>query len=762
MRFLFIAKQKKNIDTFQGAVARLLADGHEVVLVVQDRTPAIDARIVQELGAPGLSLATAPAARGDAWRTEAPLVRSLRDWLQYSRAPYAGAGKLRQRALEKLEKELVLSGTASGLDLAAADPARAARLRRLLALVEASIPADALHREFIARHAPDVVLVTPGVHFGSAQADFVKAARALGIPAWMLLFSWDNLSTKGALHVMPDLLFVWNEHQRTEAGALHDVPADRVVVVGAPRFDEFFTLRPAVSRPEFFRPLGLDPARPTLLYVCSSRFVAGSEVPFIRTWLAALRRSPRDVLRTCNVIIRPHPDVDIMDGGEVETVGWRDMPQASGWVQRPFEDPGAIVLRTTYRTQQAFFECLHHAAAVVGLNTSAELEAGIAGRPVFTARVSDGQSDTLHFNYLLHEHGGFVHCAPDLDAHAAQLADALEAPPDGGAIARFIRAFLRPRGDQPVSALLADELAARCVAVAAARVQPGAGDVSAGAQGPETVASDLLPGEAHDGGALASLGTASPDALPIAYAGARVLVRATPETRKHVRHGRVKLDPHVHRWLDTDVQPGDVVYDIGAGVGTCALVAAVARGALSVAFEPGFAAFAHLCDNVLLNGCGRAVIPLPVALGAHTGLLELQYPHAAGDDHHSLRADRWRPRADPAGASYVQPVCAERLDDVVARHGLPPANALRIGSARQAASVLAGAATVLGDERLRSVLVAVRGDDGADALTRTLLSQGFALSPPDDGEPGGRMLHFHRAAGAGRDAGTWRRLAFWT
>jgi hypothetical protein len=44
----------------------------------------------------------------------------------------------------------------------------------------------------------------------------------------MLLFSWDNLSTKGTLHVAPDLMFVWNERQRREAAELHDYPPERV------------------------------------------------------------------------------------------------------------------------------------------------------------------------------------------------------------------------------------------------------------------------------------------------------------------------------------------------------------------------------------------------------------------------------------------------------------------------------------------------------------------------------------------------------
>src|SRR5688572_17239817 len=497
MRFLFIVKQKKNVDAFEGVIARLLDAGHDVLLGVQEVDHDRRDGLAERFSGTRFQLIACPEGRGDEWRASAPLLRTVRDWAQYLRPQYRHASKLRARATQRLAREL---GSAGAVDAGPAlDPLQGARLQKTFELIEAAIPSDRLHEEFLARHAPDVVLVTPGVHFGSVQTDFVKSARACGIPVWMLLFSWDNLSTKGALHAPPDLMFVWNERQRSEAAELHDYPAARVIAAGAPRFDEFFTLTSVVPREEFFRPLGLDPSAPALLYVCSSRFIAERELPFIRQWLAALRASPSAGLRGSNVIVRPHPDITLVDEGpEPSTATWSAMPQATGWVQRPFGDARAIVLRTTNSTPQAFYECLHHAAAVVGLNTSAELEAGIAGRPVFTLvshhEGADGQSNTLHFEYLLREHGGFVVCAADMAAHVAQLTDALASPPDINAIRSFIDAFLRPAGHGPVSALLARTLIAKAeqlVALRSERSDSGRpGRPSAGGRAPAILADD--------------------------------------------------------------------------------------------------------------------------------------------------------------------------------------------------------------------------------------------------------------------------------
>jgi FkbM family methyltransferase len=756
MRFLFIVKQKKNVDAFEDVIARLLDAGHEVRLGIQEVEHGRRDSLAERFTGPGFQLIACPEGRGDEWRASAPLVRTVRDWAQYLREPYRHASKLRARAAHRLAREL---GAAEISDVEdPLDPLQGARLQKTFELIEAAIPSDRVHEEFLERHAPDVLLVTPGIHFGSVQTDFVKSARARGIPVWMLLFSWDNLSTKGALHAAPDLMFVWNERQRSEATQLHDYPADRVVAAGAPRFDEFFTLKSVVPRDEFLKPLGLDPSAPTLLYVCSSRFIAERELPFIQSWLAAIRASPSAALRHSNVIVRPHPDVALVDEGpEPSTVTWGAMPQATGWVQRPFGDSAAVVLRTTYRTQQAFYECLHHAAAIVGLNTSAELEAGIAGRPVFTLlsrhEGADGQSNTLHFDYLLREHGGFVVCATDMAMHVAQLADALASPPDVAAIRSFIDAFLRPAGHEPVSDFLARTLAAKAEQVAARR--PERSDSTRPARAPDSgmspaVVSDNDIGVPEEARKKVTLG----------YPGSTVRVLATPETRRTRRKGVLTLDETTVAWLDQHVHPGDVVFDVGAGVGAYALVVAMHRGGLSVAFEPGFASFKRLCDNLLLNACSRSVIPLPIALGDRAGLRGLEYAGEAGGHGHSLTSREWRSRRDTIEAHYTQPVCVERLDDVVDRHRLPRPHVMRLAVRRGATAVVGGADALLRDPQLRSILASVRGQKEADAVAQALLPYGFAVSAAAGNDRNRTVVLLRTAArdDVGRSAGLLRRV----
>jgi hypothetical protein len=72
-----------------------------------------------------------------------------------------------------------------------------------------------------------VVLITPLINLGSSQIEYQRAARRLGIPTALCVWSWDHLSSKALIRDAPDRVFVWNDVQRREALELHGLPADR-------------------------------------------------------------------------------------------------------------------------------------------------------------------------------------------------------------------------------------------------------------------------------------------------------------------------------------------------------------------------------------------------------------------------------------------------------------------------------------------------------------------------------------------------------
>ncbi|HEY3092931.1 MAG TPA: hypothetical protein VGJ52_07530, partial [Vicinamibacterales bacterium] len=104
---------------------------------------------------------------------------------------------------------------------------------------------------------------------------------------------------------------------------------------------------------------------------------------------------------------------------------------------------------------------LYHAEAIVGINTSAMIEAAIVGRPVFSIVSEDfagTQEGTIHFQHLLPENGGCVRIAASLEEHVRQLAERLKDLRGARAeTEQFVASFVRPHGvSRPATPIVAD------------------------------------------------------------------------------------------------------------------------------------------------------------------------------------------------------------------------------------------------------------------------------------------------------------------
>jgi hypothetical protein len=444
LRIVFLVHNLGKTRHFEGVIRALTARGHTVVLgAARKRKPLKPTKSLHDN--PRVEVMAAPARRVDRWQDPALALRRARDYTRFLDPRYGHAQKLAARAADYAPE-----GLGAAITRRPWLQRRWRLLARVLAFAESVIPSERYFELFLQAERADLLLVTPLVDFGSYQTDYVKAAHSIGLPVAFLPFSWDNLTNRGLIRVAPDRVIVWNEIQRREAIDLHGVPPDRVVAAGAPRFDEFFAMRPSTTREAFCAVAGLDPARPFILYTCSSNFVAPREVEFVRQWIDALRRAPDEAVRTCQVLVRPHP----AHQEQWESVDLADLPGAAVWSHK-----------LGIQADQGLYDSLYHCAAVAGLNTSAMIEAAIVGRPVFTVAApefSGGQQGTLHFWYLLVENGGVVTMARGFDEHVRHLAEALRSP---GAHAeqcrRFVEAFVRPRGlDRPAAPIMADEVEA--------------------------------------------------------------------------------------------------------------------------------------------------------------------------------------------------------------------------------------------------------------------------------------------------------------
>lgn len=450
MNILFVMRTAGYFPYHQTTIEHLLQRGHQVTLLFDHDSGPIDERGFQEWLAAGHQVTVGKTLRrGGVWRRVLFSTREARSYASYCRRG-PEAKFYRERWREYLPPWLRQRSEDNRLVRAVF---RAPFTQQLLGAVERISPASPDIVAALRRDRRECVVVSPINLRFDEEVEYVKAAKRVGVPTVVPVLSWDNLTTKGLFHVQPDLVLAWHHGHCEEARAIHGVPADRVVITGSPFFDKWFGIsRPISARGAICSRIGIDPDKPYLLYLGSSANIARDESWLVIALLQAIRRAEDPALDGLQIVFKPHP------------ANLRPLP--------PLDEARiAIYQRQRGRPDTAdaiaeFRDILHHAVAVIGVNTTGMLDAVLCDRPCIALaakRYRQTQAYTPHFQRMQESKAlltaGSVRVAVEMLSRI-MAGDQRSA----SARRRFAATYARPRGlgsEAGLAAAIAIELAAQ-------------------------------------------------------------------------------------------------------------------------------------------------------------------------------------------------------------------------------------------------------------------------------------------------------------
>lgn len=233
----------------------------------------------------------------------------------------------------------------------------------------------------------------------------------------------------------------------------------------------------------------------------------------------------------------------------------------------------------------------------------------------------------------------------------------------------------------------------------------------------------------------------------LAYSKTEVLLHT--ETRSAYLRSRAALkEPWTVAWLESCLQPGEVLYDIGANTGVYSLVAAKLHGpALRVfAFEPAFANFSDLNRNIVLNVVEKQITALPVALSDRERLISFGFRNLqAGAALHGVEEAVGKGGEE---ATHVLSVLGRPLDTIVNSLGLPAPHHVKIDVDGGELEVLAGGGETLKSPHLRTVMIEITSDaEMAESVDRFFVERGLI-----------KAREFHKTPARGQQEGCWYAL----
>ncbi len=309
--------------------------------------------------------------------------------------------------------------------------------------------------ESIRNFEPDIILVTPVNFTQPDELDYLEAARACGIKTVIPVYSWDNLTIKGSLQFIPDCLFVWNKHQMNEAIKYHNVPKEKVVIIGVPVFDKWFHLEDyLLTREELLKRFNLNQNNEYVLYLGSAPHIGAEDEKLNNeSWLPlkiseVMLNSSVSCINKMHLIVRPH-------GGNQDNFKNIKGENITSWLRDE-------ILPETEDSFRMYASTLYHATCTIGLNTTAMVDSVLAGTPSITMIIDEYKnSSTLKAKYFMKILDYEIYnIANNIDSCIRLIKNFLEGiNPKEANRDRFLESFVRPRGlDNEVSEVFTREI----------------------------------------------------------------------------------------------------------------------------------------------------------------------------------------------------------------------------------------------------------------------------------------------------------------
>lgn len=298
-----------------------------------------------------------------------------------------------------------------------------------------------------AAHRPSLVFSTMLLD-RSIDMPLVRLAKRRGIKTVGMVRSWDNLTTYGFLRQIPERVLLQNVFLRDVAVEKHDVPANRISVIGIPHYDLHTHADVLIDREAFCLQAGLDSKKKILLYGALGDFLFPSEHTLVPLFERMLESG---ALPSSQLLFRPHP----AHASKAET--YREcrhvvLDKRVTYLKR--EDYGSWEM--TREEYVYFVNLLHHSDAVITASgTSILVDAATFDKPLISIAFDGTDAVPYWFSvarFLDHAThskalvacGGVAVCHSEAELLAA-IVEALRNPGAGASgRANIVKKFVAP------------------------------------------------------------------------------------------------------------------------------------------------------------------------------------------------------------------------------------------------------------------------------------------------------------------------------
>ena len=184
-------------------------------------------------------------------------------------------------------------------------------VRKICRSLDMLLVKDSTFAVFFDKYRPAAVI---SAHpFDDIEASLLKEAKRRKVKTFGLANSWDKITGRCALRVLPDKLIVYNDLVKKDAMDYADLPSGDIFVGGVPHYDQHIN-QPKLSRSSFLEHIGGDPNKEVIFYApLAKRFISSrwSMIDYLQLLIE------KDVIKNAQLLVRFQPN-DFVEMDEVE------------------------------------------------------------------------------------------------------------------------------------------------------------------------------------------------------------------------------------------------------------------------------------------------------------------------------------------------------------------------------------------------------------------------------------------------------------
>lgn len=244
--------------------------------------------------------------------------------------------------------------------------------RQLARLLYYRLVRDDNFIQYYEKYKPDLVLMA---HlFGNMETSLLRQAKKRNVMTVGLINSWDKITARCIIILLPQKLIVHNNIVKKEAMDYLDMQGKDIFVAGIPHYDYYVTEK-RNTYPDFCREIGADPSKKILLYCPIGRHYSDSDSRMIELLDDILKQGliPKDI----QIIVRfpPNDEVEIEKNFKSDNIIF-DRPGIK------FSAKRGIDWDMNARDLNRLANALYHCSLLVCYTSSMSIDAAVFNKPI--------------------------------------------------------------------------------------------------------------------------------------------------------------------------------------------------------------------------------------------------------------------------------------------------------------------------------------------------------------------------------------------